>query len=140
MEQTEHDCPHLEEARRKYKESKEAFISQWGALGSAWGINRTMAQIHALLLVSSRPLSTDDIMESLDISRGNAHMNLKTLIDWSLVSKVIVKGERKEYFDCEKDIWKMFCIITRVRIRREIEPAIDVLNHLSGRNQRPALS
>ena len=107
--------------------ARDEFITQWGAMGSAWGINRTMAQIHALLLVSNRPLSTDEIMEELRISRGNANMNLRDLAGWSLIRIVIRKGERKEYFEAEKDVWKMFCTIVRERKRREIRPAINVL-------------
>jgi len=107
--------------------ARDEFVTQWGAMGSAWGINRTMAQIHALLLVSNRPLSTDEIMQDLRISRGNANMNLRDLAGWGLIRSVIRKGERKEYFEAEKDVWKMFCIIVRERKRREIRPAINVL-------------
>ena len=107
--------------------ARDEFVTQWGAMGSAWGINRTMAQIHALLLVSNRPLSTDEIMEDLRISRGNANMNLRDLAGWGLIRMVIRKGERKEYFEAEKDVWKMFCTIVRERKRREIRPAINVL-------------
>ncbi len=87
-------------------EAKAKFIADWGRLGTNWGINRTMAQIHALLLVSPDHLSAEEVMEQLAISRGNANMNLRELIDWGLVQKVIVPGERKEFFTAEKDIWK----------------------------------
>ncbi|HBR53549.1 MAG TPA: transcriptional regulator, partial [Flavobacteriaceae bacterium] len=82
----------------EFKEAKEKFISTWGNLGSLWGINKAMAQIHALLFVSPAPLSMEDIMEALDISRGNASMNLRGLIDWGIVYKVNVAGEQGEYF------------------------------------------
>ena len=111
----------------KLSAARDEFITQWGAMGSAWGINRTMAQIHALLLVTDRPLSTDEIMDDLKISRGNANMNLRDLAGWGLIRSVIRKGERKEYFEAEKDVWKMFCTIVRERKRREIRPAINVL-------------
>ena len=107
--------------------ARDEFVTQWGAIGSAWGINRTMAQIHALLLITTGPLTTDGVMDELKISRGNAHMNLRELAGWGLVRSVIRKGERKEYFEAEKDVWKMFCIIVRERKRREIRPAINVL-------------
>src|SRR6187399_2567614 len=107
--------------------SRDEFVTQWGAMGSAWGINRTMAQIHALLITSQQPLTTDEIMEDLQISRGNAHGNLRELVSWGLVRSVVRKGERKEYFEAEKHVWKMFCIIVRERKRREIRPAINVL-------------
>lgn len=109
------------------REAREEFVSQWGTIGNAWGINRTMAQIHALLMTATQPLSTDEIMEELQVSRGNANTNLRDLVGWGLVRSVLRKGERKEYFEAEKDVWKMFCIITRERKRREISPAMDVL-------------
>lgn len=110
--------------------AKDSFIAQWGAVGSSWGINRTMAQIHALLIVSPDPLSTDDVMERLKISRGNAHNNLKELIGWGLVQKVVVRGERKEYYQAEKDVWKIFCLVTRERRKRELDPVASFLGGL----------
>ncbi len=91
----------------KLAEAKQQFISSWGAFGTHWGINRTMASIHALLLVSPDPLSQDDIMEQLNISRGNVNMNIRDLIDWGLVERILLQGERREYFSAEKDIWKV---------------------------------
>jgi len=116
-----------EDTKTALIEAKDVFVTQWGAIGSAWGINRTMAQIHALLMVTPKPLTTDEVMEELKISRGNAHSNLRELVGWGLVRSVIRKGERKEYFESEKDVWKMFCIIVRERKRREIDPALEVL-------------
>lgn len=107
--------------------ARDEFITQWGVIGNSWGINRTMAQIHALLMIAPAPLSTDEIMEELRISRGNANMNLRELCGWGLIRSVIRKGERKEFFEAEKDVWRMFCIIVRERKRREIRPAINVL-------------
>jgi DNA-binding transcriptional regulator GbsR (MarR family) len=107
--------------------ARDEFISQWGAMGGAWGINRTMAQVHALLMTSERALTTDEVMADLKISRGNAHQNLRELVGWGLVRNVIRKGERKEYYEAEKDVWRMFCIIARERKRREIEPALRAL-------------
>ncbi len=108
-------------------EAREEFVSQWGAIGNAWGINRTMAQIHALLMTSPSPMSTDEIMDDLQISRGNANTNLRDLVGWGLIRSVIRKAERKEFFEAEKDVWKMFCIVARERRRREITPAMEVL-------------
>ena len=115
------------EEAAKLTAARDEFITQWGAMGSAWGINRTMAQIHALLMITDRALSTDEIMDDLKISRGNANMNLRDLAGWGLIRSVIRKGERREYFEAEKDVWKMFCTIVRERKRREIRPAINVL-------------
>jgi len=114
----------------KLTEAKDKFINAWGKLGSSWGINRTMAQVHALLLISPEPLSAEDIMEELKISRGNANMNLRELINWGLVEKEHVKGERKEFFSAEKDIWKVAMQIAKERKKRELEPVKKLLAEL----------
>src|SRR5258705_12707731 len=114
----------------KLTEAKQQFISSWGAFGTHWGINRTMAQIHALLLVSAEPLTQDDIMEELNISRGNTNMNIRELINWGLVERVILSGERKEYFTAEKDIWKVVKQIVKERKKRELEPMMQLLDKL----------
>lgn len=112
-------------------EAKARFIADWGRFGTNWGINRTMAQIHALLLVSPEALSAEDVMEQLSISRGNANMNLRELIDWGLVQKLIVPGERKEFFTAEKDIWKVARQIIKERKKRELDLMLPVLKELS---------
>ena len=114
----------------KLPEAKQQFISSWGAFGTHWGINRTMAQIHALLLISPDPLTQDDIMEDLNISRGNTNMNIRELINWGLVERVILTGERKEYFTAEKDIWKVVKQIVKERKKRELEPMMQLLDKL----------
>ncbi len=114
----------------KLTEAKQQFISSWGAFGTQWGINRTMAQIHALLLVSPHPLTQDDMMEQLSISRGNVNMNIRDLVSWNLVERVIVSGERKEYFTAEKDIWKVATQIIRERKKRELDPMLKLLSQL----------
>lgn len=111
-------------------EAKEKYIQTWGTFATNWGINRTMAQVHALLLASGKALSTDEVMEQLEISRGNANMNLRALMDWGIVRKEFVKGERKEYFVAEKDVWYLFKQITKERRKREIEPVISFLEEL----------
>jgi DNA-binding transcriptional regulator GbsR (MarR family) len=114
----------------KLTEAKQQFISSWGAFGTHWGINRTMAQIHALLLVSAEPLTQDDIMEELNISRGNTNMNIRELINWGLVERIILTGERKEFFTAEKDIWKVVKQIVKERKKRELEPMLRLLDQL----------
>ena len=109
------------------EEAKKKFVHSWGVLGSNWGINRTMAQVHALLLISNEPISTEDIMEQLQISRGNANMNLRALMDWGIVSKEFKQGERREYFVGDKDIWAVARQIIRERRKKEIEPLLKVL-------------
>lgn len=115
----------------KYQEAKEKFISTWGSLGSLWGINKAMAQIQALLFISTKPLSMEDIMEELKISRGNTSMNLRQLMDWQIVTKVLVSGERKEFFTTEKDVQELARVIAKERSRREIKPVIKVLSEVS---------
>ncbi len=115
----------------KLIEGKEKFLQAWGTLGSSWGINRTMAQVHALLLISPDALSAEDIMEELNISRGNANMNVRALIEWGLVSKELKPGERKEFFSAEKDIWKVATQVMKERRKRELEPVLKVLKELS---------
>lgn len=112
-------------------EAKRKFIEAWGRLGSEWGINRTMAQVHALLIVTPGELSADEIMEALVISRGNANMNLRDLIDWGLVEKRHKAGERKEFFYADKDVWNIARQVAKERRKRELDPVIKLLDELS---------
>lgn len=115
----------------EYKEAKEKFISTWGSLGTLWGINKAMAQIQSLLFISTKPLSMEEIMEDLQISRGNTSMNLRQLMDWGIVTKESIRGERKEYFTTEKDVQELARHIAKERSRREIKPVIKVLKDVS---------
>jgi DNA-binding transcriptional regulator GbsR (MarR family) len=115
----------------EFKEAKNKFVQTWGALGSQWGINKTMAQIHALLMVSNDPISMEDVMEELQISRGNASMNLRALMDWGIVYKEYKAGERREFFTAEKDLDELAIKIARERSKREIKPALKVLKEVS---------
>lgn len=115
----------------KYTEAKEQLIQAWGNLGYSWGLNKTMAQIHALLMISAKPLSTEDIMQELSISRGNANMNIRALLDWGIVSRVSIAGERKEFFKSEKDIWALARQVARERRKRELEPVLKVLREVN---------
>jgi len=110
--------------------AKKAFIQTWARLGTEWGINRTMAQVHALMLVSEKPLSTENVMEELSISRGNANMNIRELLAWNLLYKELIPGDRKEFFRAEKDVWEIGKRIARERKKREIEPLIRDLSLL----------
>jgi DNA-binding transcriptional regulator GbsR (MarR family) len=112
------------------KEAKDRFIHTWGTLATQWGINRTMSQIHALLLLATKALNADEIMEELQISRGNVNMNLRDLMSWGLIYKQLLPGERKEYFIAEKDIWKVARQIARERRRREIAPILDTMEEI----------
>lgn len=117
-----------EEDRRAAQDAEERravvdrFVSFWGDMASNWGINRTMARIHALLYCAEEPLHTDQIMERLQISRGSANMNLRALVDWRLAEKKSVEGSRKDHYTAEKDVWHIMARIVEERERRELRP------------------
>lgn len=122
----------------EYLEAKNKFIQAWGTLGSNWGINKAMAQIHALLLLATEPLSAEEIMEELQMSRGNVNMNLRALMDWGIVKKEYKIGERKEFFSTGKDVWDLAKQVSKERRRREIEPILKMLQEVqvvSGENK-----
>ena len=104
--------------------AQDRLIAAWGQMGSTWGISRTMAEIHALLYIVGRPMFADEVMERLKISRGNASMSLRALVDWGVVSRVHKRGDRKEYFEAEADVWAMVRAIIRERLRREVTPVL----------------
>jgi len=110
--------------------SQDRFIAVWGQMGGAWGISRTMAEVHALLYITADPMCTDDIMERLQISRGNASMSLRSLQDWSIVSRAHKRGDRKEYYQAEQDVWAMFRAIVRERVKREADPLLASLHEI----------
>lgn len=112
------------------QESKQKFIETWGALGSDWGINKSVAQVQALLLVSDNPITTDDIMDKLMISRGNANTSLRQLLDYGIIFRKVIPGERKEYFVAEKDVWKWAIKIAMMRKQKELDPIIGILREI----------
>lgn len=109
------------------REAQDRFVAAWGQMAGAWGISRTMAEIHALLFITGEPMSADDIMDRLSISRGNASMSLRALVEWGIVVRTHKRGQRREYFLAEQDIWTMFRMIVRERIRREVDPLLTSL-------------
>lgn len=114
----------------EFQKAKEDFIHSWSTLSNSWGINKTMAQIHALLLLSPKALSTEDIMHELNISRGNANMNIRSLIDWNIVFKSYQPNERKEYFVAEKDLWEVSKQLIQERKKRELDPLVKMLEQV----------
>jgi DNA-binding transcriptional regulator GbsR (MarR family) len=126
-------------ARRRAAE--DMFVLEWGRMSSSWGINRTMAQIHALLLITGRPFDMDEIIERLGISRGNASMNLRSLIDWGLVQRFRKPGDRKDRYVSESDMVTVLARLARERKRREIDPTSaairDCLEHLPSEDSSP---
>lgn len=123
-------------------EAQDRFVAAWGRMGSSWGISRTMAEVHALLYITGELMCTDDIMARLQVSRGNASMSLRSLLDWGLASRSLRKGDRKEYFKAQTDVWTMFRIIVRERIKREFDPMVSATHEIRDlsalRSTRPA--
>jgi DNA-binding transcriptional regulator GbsR (MarR family) len=114
-------------------QAQDQFILEWGRMSSSWGINRTMAQIHALLFVTGIPLEVNQIMERLQISRGNASMNLRELMDWGIVRRFRRPGDRKDTYISETDPYQMFIRVVRERKRREIDPTTDAIRECLNR-------
>lgn len=113
-------------------EGKEKFIEAWGKMATDWGINRTMAQVHALLLVAPEPLTADQVKAALCISTGNTSMNLRALMDWGLIYKQLKSGDRREYYYAEKDMWLVVRQIILQRKKKELEPMLRVLDEVAG--------
>jgi len=117
----------LTSIHQNLRTSQDLFIRRWGEMGQTWGINRTMAEIHALLYICGQPQCTDDVMERLNISRGNASMSLRALCDWGIIRRLHKRGERREYFESLSDVWEMFSIIAAERKRREMDPVLETI-------------
>jgi DNA-binding transcriptional regulator GbsR (MarR family) len=107
--------------------AKKRFILHWGEMGARWGINRTVAQIHALLHISASPLTAEEIAALLNVARSNVSTSIRELHGWGLVRTVHELGDRRQHFESVKDVWEMFRIIIDQRKRREIDPTIDLL-------------
>ncbi len=111
---------------------KKQFVLHWGEMGTRWGINRTVAQIHALLHVSASPLTAEEIAATLRVARSNVSTSIRELQGWGLVRSVHVLGDRRQHFESVKDVWEMFRIIIDQRKRREIDPTLEVLRSCIG--------
>lgn len=114
------------------------FIESWGSMGVLWGINRSMARIHALMIISEEPVDLDFVAKRLNISRGNASMSLKELRNWGVIQRVYVSGDRRDFYVVEPDPWKMFFRIAVERKKREFDPALHSLRHLLSESQMDA--
>lgn len=113
--------------QQNLRTAQDTFIRRWGEMGQTWGINRTQAEIHAFLYITGQPQCTDDVMERLNISRGNASMSLRALCDWGIIRRLHKRGERREYFESLGDVWEMFSIIAAERKRREMDPVLETI-------------
>ena len=108
-------------------DATERFILHWGDMGSQWGVNRSVSQIHALLYLSERPLTAEDIAAALGLARSNVSTSIRELMAWNLIRRVPVKGDRREHFEAETDLWEIAMRIAAVRKEREIDPAVAAL-------------
>jgi len=112
---------------RDVEAAQDRFIALWGEMGSSWGVPRSMAEIHALLFIVGEPLHTDAIMQRLRVSRGNASMTLRTLVEWGIITRSHQRGDRRDYYRAEQDVWRLFSTILRARKRRELDPLMESL-------------
>lgn len=106
---------------------QEKFVLHWGEMGTRWGINRTVAQIHALLFIAAKPVDAEEISQTLSVARSNVSTSLKELQSWGIVRVVHVMGDRRDHFESMKDVWEMFEVVLTERKRREIDPTLAVL-------------
>src|SRR5678810_371833 len=106
---------------------QQTFILHWGEMGTRWGVNRTVAQVHALLYISPQPLNADDIVEALDVARSNVSTSLKELQGWGIVKLVHVLGDKRDHFESMKEVWAMFRVVLDERKKREIDPTVALL-------------
>jgi len=111
------------------------FILHWGEMGSRWGVNRTVAQVHALLYLSATPLAAEDIAEALFVARSNVSTSLKELQNWGLVQATHQMGDRRDFFSTSHDVWELFLTVVKQRVEREIEPTIAALGRLAAEAQ-----
>jgi DNA-binding transcriptional regulator GbsR (MarR family) len=107
--------------------TQKKFISHWSEIGTRWGINRTVAQVHALLYIVGRALNADDVTEILSVSRSNVSTSLRELQNWGLIKVVHILGDRRDHFESVRSVWDMCLVILDERKRREIDPAVDIL-------------
>jgi DNA-binding transcriptional regulator GbsR (MarR family) len=117
----------MDDSMAKLNPIQQKFILHWGEMGTRWGINRTVAQIHALLFISPQPLNADDLVETLSVARSNVSSSLKELQGWGIVRKVHVMGDKRDHYESMKDVWEMFRVVIDERKRREIDPTIAIL-------------
>jgi len=116
----------------------ERFVLHWGEMGGQWGVNRSVSQIHALLFLSERPMTAEEIADTLGLARSNVSNSIKELLGWNLIRRVPIRGERRDHFEAETDIWEVFLRIAAGRKEREIDPALAVLRACTADAERDA--
>jgi DNA-binding transcriptional regulator GbsR (MarR family) len=126
----------MKETMKKLSPVEQKFILHWGEMGTRWGINRTVAQIHALLYLSPRPIHAEEIASTLNVARSNVSTSLKELQGWGIVKRVHVLGDPRDHFESMKDVWEMFRVVLDERKRREIDPTLAMLRECIGEAQK----
>ena len=117
----------ISEKSKRLPIAVERFVLHWGDLGGRWGVNRSVSQIHALLYLSDRPLTAEEIADRLGLARSNVSNSIKELTGWNLIRRIPIKGDRRDHFEAEADVWEMFTRISAGRKERELDPAIAAL-------------
>jgi DNA-binding transcriptional regulator GbsR (MarR family) len=117
----------ISEIPKRLPVAVERFVLHWGDLGGRWGVNRSVSQIHALLYLAERPMTAEEVADQLGLARSNVSNSIKELMSWDLIRRVPVKGDRRDHFEAETDIWEMFMRIAAGRKERELDPAIAAL-------------
>jgi DNA-binding transcriptional regulator GbsR (MarR family) len=117
----------ITEVKKQLPLAIERFVLHWGEMGGQWGVNRSVSQIHALLLLSERPMTAEEIADTLGLARSNVSNSIKELLSWDLIRRVPIRGDRRDHFEAETDIWEVFLRIAAGRKEREIDPAVAVL-------------
>jgi DNA-binding transcriptional regulator GbsR (MarR family) len=110
------------------RDAHAAFIAAWGDMATTWGVPRSMAEVHALLFIDGGSFNTDQLMARLGISRGNASMTTRTLVEWGIVQRSHCKDDRRDYFRAEQDVWRLFATVIRTRKRREVDPLVALVD------------
>jgi DNA-binding transcriptional regulator GbsR (MarR family) len=116
---------------KTFSEAKSQFVQNWGNMATHWGVSKTMGMVHALLLIANKPLHVDELAQELGISRSNANMSVRSLLEWNIVYKTCCCGERKEFYVAEKNLWKVFIRIIEQRKSKELDPMTQMLQELS---------
>jgi len=128
----------MKETMKRLSPVEQKFILHWGEMGTRWGINRTVAQIHALLFLSPKPINAEEIALTLNVARSNVSTSLKELQGWGIVKRVHVLGDPRDHFESMKDVWEMFRVVLDERKRREIDPTLAMLRECIAEAQKDA--
>lgn len=128
----------ITDTRKPLPIALERFVLHWGEMGGQWGVNRSVSQIHALLFLSEKPMTAEDIADTLGLARSNVSNSIKELLTWDLIRRVPIRGDRRDHFEAETDVWEVFLRVAAGRKEREIDPALAVLRACTADAERDA--